>query len=1186
MAIGRRGCGRISAWLLAGLGMAASAGGQTAYLVEDLTPGMLDGEASYPSGLVAAGNRVFFGTSPHSPGGYPAEAGGLWTSDGTAAGTRELPDECSPDCDGPAVFVGVTGSLSFFITQTQEELSQLWRSDGTVAGTFVLIGPFDDPENVPFTVLNDILYFLRFGTGSEQLWRSDGTVAGTTLVADVGQGFASGGLVAAAGKLFFGAPYGGPNAYEQLWVSDGTPAGTAQLTTFEQTFESPLIGVGGQLLFSTRRSGGNGQQLWATDGSKAGTRLLAAFAALGWFKVEGSSVYFVADDGVHGGQIWVTDGTAAGTRQVTSAPANFGLPQSAGQFEVVGGTLVFFGATAQGDTSLWGVSPGSGGSIVALCPSGCGTLGSSSVLQKIGAHVVFESGDGLHDSFAVWSSDGTAGGTVTLKLTCGPACSPPGLTAIGGVLYFRVGEGALAELWRTDGTPAGTRRFTERLVDPNTAPAGFGSKVFFASATGSSGTELWVSDGTPAGTRQLTDARYPLSFNPTSLTAVGDQVFFGATSSTTGPPLWRSGGTAATTAPVPGSQAYDGGALLAAFGGVAFVGASQLWRSDGTAAGTEPLTGPQLAVSASVPPVAAGGEVFFVAQADGIPQDELWKSDGTPQGTAQTFALPSTVTQIAALASVGSDLYLQGGTEIWKSDGTAGGTIELGDIGGFIARGFVQAGSMVYFIVSGEGVLWQTDGTRAGTSAVPGIFGASDLVASGGALYFFADTSPSDPFPALYRSDGTPGGTAVLRAFTSAVLDQPSGGGLTPLAGGLAFTADDGVHGVELWFTDGTPAGTRLVRDIRPGAAGSNPHGLTAAGGRVFFAADDGAHGDELWVSDGTADGTRLVQDINPGPQASSPAGMTVAGSRLFFAANDGLTGSQLWALPLAGPGPCQPSATALCLSGGRFKVEAFWQDFQGNSGAGQAVALTGDTGTFWFFSPDSVEVIVKVLDGRALNGSFWVFYGALSNVQYWLTVTDTQTGVARRYLNPLGALASVGDTSAFGPHGAASPGDPAAAAAPAPAIRRPPAGRATGGAAAAAALDGSVPLGEEPAAGPAATSRAAQACRPGPAKLCLLGGRFALTARWQDFNGRTGTGMAVPLTGETGYFWFFSAGNVETVIKVIDGRGLNGHFWVFFGALSDVQYALTVTDTATGAVRTYTNPAGRFASVADTGAF
>jgi hypothetical protein len=73
---------------------------------------------------------------------------------------------------------------------------------------------------------------------------------------------------------------------------------------------------------------------------------------------------------------------------------------------------------------------------------------------------------------------------------------------------------------------------------------------------------------------------------------------------------------------------------------------------------------------------------------------------------------------------------------------------------------------------------------------------------------------------------------------------------------------------------------------------------------------------------------------------------------------------------------------------------------------------------------------------------------------------------------------------------------------------------------------------------------------------------------------------------GTVGYFWFSDAGNVETVLKVIDGRGLNGRFWVFYGALSDVHYTLTVTDTVTGVEKTYTNPAGQFASVADTAAF
>ncbi len=84
----------------------------------------------------------------------------------------------------------------------------------------------------------------------------------------------------------------------------------------------------------------------------------------------------------------------------------------------------------------------------------------------------------------------------------------------------------------------------------------------------------------------------------------------------------------------------------------------------------------------------------------------------------------------------------------------------------------------------------------------------------------------------------------------------------------------------------------------------------------------------------------------------------------------------------------------------------------------------------------------------------------------------------------------------------------------------------------------------------------------------------------------RSGHGTAVPITADTGYFWFFNSDNVELVIKVLDGQALNGHFWVFYGALTNVEYTITVTDTVNGLVKTYTNPSGQLASVGDTTAF
>ena len=185
------------------------------------------------------------------------------------------------------------------------------------------------------------------------------------------------------------------------------------------------------------------------------------------------------------------------------------------------------------------------------------------------------------------------------------------------------------------------------------------------------------------------------------------------------------------------------------------------------------------------------------------------------------------------------------------------------------------------------------------------------------------------------------------------------------------------------------------------------------------------------------------------------------------------------------------------------------------------------------------------------------MFYGALSDVEYHLAVTDTETGLTRRYVNPAGQLASVADTTGFGRLGAF-------AAAPRSRAGAAPRRRA----------------GVEPAAATAGP------CVATPKRLCLSDGRFAVEADLEGLRRPQRPGTAVPLTGDTGWFWFFGPTNVEVILKVLDGTPVNGKHWVFYGALSNVEYTLKVTDTRTGAVRTYTNPSGNLASVADTGAF
>lgn len=111
-------------------------------------------------------------------------------------------------------------------------------------------------------------------------------------------------------------------------------------------------------------------------------------------------------------------------------------------------------------------------------------------------------------------------------------------------------------------------------------------------------------------------------------------------------------------------------------------------------------------------------------------------------------------------------------------------------------------------------------------------------------------------------------------------------------------------------------------------------------------------------------------------------------------------------------------------------------------------------------------------------------------------------------------------------------------------------------------------------------------ACVPDTRTLCLAGGRFKVQVEWRTLVPQVGVGTAKPLTSDTGYFWFFNASNIELVIKVLDGRSINGHYWVFYGALSDVEYTITVTDSLTGRQRIYKNEQGTLASVGDIQAF
>ena len=269
----------------------------------------------------------------------------------------------------------------------------------------------------------------------------------------------------------------------------------------------------------------------------------------------------------------------------------------------------------------------------------------------------------------------------------------------------------------------------------------------------------------------------------------------------------------------------------------------------------------------------------------------------------------------------------------------------------------------------------------------------------------------------------------------------------------------------------------------------------------------------------------------------------------------------------------CTPDAETLCLNDQRFAVTLGFTDFTDTFGLGQARPLTDDSGTFYFFAPDNLEVVVKILDGCVDPfNHFWVFATGLTNLQTSLRVIDTYTGEQRTYTNPLGMpFQLIRDTTAFATCDKALDS------------------RLALQTSLDEILDGHFLPAATAASDTPTSLKTSGPCVPSSTVLCVQDGRFRVEAQWEAPDGAAGSGQAVPLTADTGYFWFFADDNVEVILKVLDACGDNpfNSFWVFAAGLTDVEVTLTVTDTVSGEEQVYFNPQGSaFVPVQDTAAF
>ncbi len=247
---------------------------------------------------------------------------------------------------------------------------------------------------------------------------------------------------------------------------------------------------------------------------------------------------------------------------------------------------------------------------------------------------------------------------------------------------------------------------------------------------------------------------------------------------------------------------------------------------------------------------------------------------------------------------------------------------------------------------------------------------------------------------ATWNERSPPPGTAGTRPGT-----RISAG---PLAGS-AYAVLGGTSGARLFRTRDAGATWADVSGGLPDVALNAVLADPRTPGRLYLATDGGVatSGDDgaTW-QDASGDlPDALVFDLCLDPASGRLAAATY--------------GRGMWELKAAPP--CVADATTLCLQGDRFEVKAAWETPAGAAGAGQARPLTADTGSFTFFDPSNVEVVIKVIDGCGFNQSFWVFAGGLTDVRTTLTVRDTATGRTRTYVNPQKtAFQPIQDTSAF----------------------------------------------------------------------------------------------------------------------------------------------------------------------------
>ena len=409
------------------------------------------------------------------------------------------------------------------------------------------------------------------------------------------------------------------------------------------------------------------------------------------------------------------------------------------------------------------------------------------------------------------------------NIRLGGGSDPMDITPVGSaVLFSAIGLGG-RELWKSDGTEAGTRRVKDIKPGGGSSnpfpPTVIGTRIFFSADDGTHGRELFVSDGTAAGTFLVKDINTAGSSYPEELANVNGTLYFSAVAA----------------------------------------GGRELYKSDGTELGTKRVKDLRLGPKGSIPTeiTAIGSTAYFAAFNKATGFRQLWRSDGTAAGTYALDQFDS-YSRARHLVRVGSNIYFLGDstsgcaltTYLFKTDGTNEGTSLVSytnDDEAFLTIPFKsrlflsEYGSLMKANLAGDDLIQVKSFDDPDLDDEATIVGMHRI---GTTLYLMVDISIYDGWlyskveRQLWVSDGSSSGTVLIAGWGPMHIDP-----LMTDVGGTLFFWSVGINGPGLWSSDGTGAGTNRAAET----GDDYPQELVAASESLFFGHDDGVHGRELW---------------------------------------------------------------------------------------------------------------------------------------------------------------------------------------------------------------------------------------------------------------------------------------------------------------------------------------------------